>query len=207
MTQKYSIGIDEVGRGPVAGPVSVGIVVMPVSYDLEATFSATGLTDSKKMSQKGRERVHALATELVARGDIQFGVYSVPAHDIDVGGIEQALRTAVQTGLKKLAAHAQHSEVLLDGRLKAPKEFVQRSIIGGDLLVPVISLASVVAKVERDRYMTETAHTSYPAYGFDRHKGYGTKAHLDAIRSYGYTPIHRRSFLTNVVVESSHTRN
>jgi ribonuclease HII len=204
MSSKFIIGIDEVGRGPVAGPVSVGIVIIPTGYDLISAFTGTGLTDSKKMSPKAREHVHALAAEAQTRGDLQFGVYSVTAAQVDLRGIEFALRTAVETGLQKLAVNFAEVEVLLDGRLKAPREFMQRSIIGGDLSVPVISLASVVAKVERDAYMAGPAHKKYPQYGFESHKGYGTEAHLAAIREHGMTPIHRRSFLKNVVVESAH---
>ena len=204
MDKKYRIGIDEVGRGPVAGPVSVGIVIMPVEYDLVASFQGTGLTDSKKMSPAARERAHALASDIALRGDIRFGVYSVTAAQIDLRGIEFALRTAVEVGLAKLEVNFNEVEILLDGRLKAPREFLQRSIIGGDLSVPVISLASVVAKVERDAYMAGAAHKKYPMYGFDSHKGYGTEAHLAAIREHGMSQIHRRSFLKNVVVESPH---
>lgn len=207
MLKKYSIGIDEVGRGPLAGPVSIGIVVLPVTFDLAEAFTGTGLTDSKKMSPAARERVHALASELQALGHFTFGVYSVTAREIDAHGIETAQRKAVQEGLEKLAVDFREAEVLLDGRLKAPREFTQRSIIGGDLSEIVISLASVVAKVERDAYMTTVAHKKYPQYGFDSHKGYGTEAHITAIRTHGLTPIHRRSFLKNIVVESSHTRN
>ena len=131
MDKKYRIGIDEVGRGPVAGPVSVGIVIMPVEYDLVASFQGTGLTDSKKMSPAARERAHALASDIALRGDIRFGVYSVTAAQIDLRGIEFALRTAVEVGLAKLEVNFNEVEILLDGRLKAPREFLQRSIIGG----------------------------------------------------------------------------
>ena len=197
---KYIIGIDEVGRGPVAGPVSVGIVVLPTLYDISYNFRETGLTDSKKMSPTARERVHELASEIQTKGDIRFGVYSVTAAQIDQRGIEQALRTAIEVGLTKLAVDFREAEVLLDGRLKAPREFEQKTIIRGDFLVPAISLASVVAKVERDAYMSGAAHAKYPEYGFNTHKGYGTEAHYAALKAHGLTPIHRRSFLRRVVL-------
>ena len=195
MSKKLIVGIDEVGRGSVAGPVSVGIVVC------EAVPEIPGLTDSKKMTEKARLRVSALASEMQSTGQLRFGIYSVPAGIIDSGGISRAIASAIARGLSELAPDASLVKVFLDGSLKAPREYEQTTIIGGDLLVPAISLASVVAKVERDRYMAEEAHAAYPNYGFDRHKGYGTAAHLAAIKTYGLSPIHRRSFLTKFMVQ------
>jgi len=193
MTKKLIVGIDEVGRGPVAGPVSIGIVVC------HTELSIPELNDSKQMTEKARERVYTLAEALRTSGDIQFGVYSEPAEVVDEKGIEYALRSAICSGLLDLQVRFDEVEIKLDGRLKAPKEFLQESIIHGDSLVPAISLASVVAKVERDRYMVEKAHTAYPEYGFDAHKGYGTAAHLAAIKKNGLSPLHRVSFLRRVI--------
>lgn len=193
MTKKLIVGIDEVGRGPVAGPVSIGIVVC------RTEFAIPELNDSKQMTEKARERVYTIAETLRTSGDIQFGVYSEPAEIVDEKGIEYALRSAIRTGLAELDVHFDKVEIKLDGRLKAPKEFLQESIIHGDSLVPAISLASVVAKVERDRYMVEEAHRAYPEYGFDAHKGYGTAAHIAAIKKNGLSPLHRVSFLRRVV--------
>lgn len=193
MTKKLIVGIDEVGRGPVAGPVSIGIVVC------HTELSIPELNDSKQMTEKARERVYALAAALRTSGDIQFGVYSEPAEVVDEKGIEYALRSAIRSGLLDLQVRFDEVEIKLDGRLRAPKEFLQESIIHGDSLVPAISLASVVAKVERDRYIVEEAHTAYPEYGFDSHKGYGTAAHLVAIKKNGLSPLHRVSFLRRVI--------
>ncbi|MCL9972210.1 MAG: ribonuclease HII [Candidatus Pacebacteria bacterium] len=199
MSQKFIVGIDEVGRGPVAGPVSVGVVVAPVSFDVRHAFAATGLTDSKRMSPSARERVHELARELRESSTIAFGVYSVSAARIDQWGITRAIDTALAEGLAALIPEHLGVEVLLDGRLRAPRQYAQRSIIGGDLSVPIISLAAVVAKVERDALMSGPIDTKYPHYGFSSHKGYGTEAHLSAIQTHGLTPIHRKTFLTNVI--------
>jgi len=193
MTKKLIVGIDEVGRGPVAGPVSIGIVLC------RTELSIPELNDSKQMTEKARERVYALAETLRMSGDIEFGVYSETADVIDQKGIEHALRSAIQKGLHDMNIHFDEVEIKLDGRLKAPREFLQESIIHGDSLIPAISLASVVAKVERDRYMVEEVHRAYPEYGFDAHKGYGTAAHIAAIKQNGLSPLHRVSFLRRVL--------
>lgn len=201
MKKKIIVGIDEVGRGPLAGPVSIGIVVC------ESDLVVSGARDSKVMTEKARERAYEEVLLLRDQEVLKFGVFSVPAYDIDRDGIEQAIRQALCEGLESLALDPAAVELKLDGRLKAPPQFSQESIIRGDSLVHAISLASVVAKVERDRYMVSVVHAQYPEYGFDRHKGYGTEAHITAIKQHGLTPVHRRSFLKNIVVESSHTRN
>lgn len=199
MTKKFIIGIDEVGRGPVAGPVSIGIAIIPAGYDLLAHFK--GLNDSKRMTVLARERVHARAVEFRNQGILNFGVFSVPADFIDASGIERAIATAIARGLAELAPDPSGVELFLDGRLKAPEKYTQEAIIRGDSLVPAISLASVVAKVERDSYMSMTAHAKYPVYGFDSHKGYGTEAHMEAIRAHGLTPLHRTTFLKSLMLE------
>lgn len=193
MTKKLIVGIDEVGRGPVAGPVSIGIVLC------RTELAIPELNDSKQMTEKARERVYARAEALRMSGDIEFGVYSETAEVIDQKGIEYALRSAIQKGLHEMNIQFDGVEIKLDGRLKAPREFLQESIIHGDALVPAISLASVVAKVERDRYMVTEAHRAFPEYGFDAHKGYGTAAHIATIKQNGLSPLHRVSFLRRVL--------
>lgn len=200
MRKKIMVGIDEVGRGPVAGPVSVGIAV------LWSGNVPPGTLDSKEMSEKAREAVYGLAREMHEAGELTFGVYSESAAYIDAEGIEAALKRAIGKGIRDLGLDPSEVELKLDGRLVAPREYAQETIIRGDALVPAISLASVVAKVTRDRYMGTEAHTRYPRYGFDAHKGYGTPAHLERILRYGCTPLHRRSFLRKVVLASPHVR-
>ena len=113
---------------------------------------------------------------------------------IDEKGIVPAVRSALETCVRELLPDAREGKVFLDGSLAAPKEYEQETIIGGDGIVPAIMLASVAAKVVRDRAMVKLA-AIYPLYGFEKHKGYGTKAHYDAITSNGMCPEHRRSFL------------
>lgn len=191
---KYIVGIDEVGRGPLAGPVSVGIVAVSAEFDVSRAFP--GLTDSKKMTEKSRVRV-ASAVRLFP--DIRFGVYSVSAPHIDRHGIERCIRSAIARGLKALVPESADVHVFLDGRLRAPSAYEQETVIHGDARIPVISLASVIAKVARDTYMKHTVHPQFPDYGFDSHKGYGTKMHIDAIRKFGVSPLHRRSYLSGLL--------
>jgi ribonuclease HII len=190
---RYIVGIDEVGRGPLAGPVSIGIVVC------KTLLVMPELTDSKKMTAPARERAAALAGEREAAGELAFGVYSAPARVIDAIGIEAALRGLIAKGLKELAPKPSEAEVILDGRLFAPKEYHQQTVIRGDVLVPAISLAAVVAKVSRDRYMEKTAAKKYPGYGFENHKGYGTAEHLSALKKLGASPMHRMTYLSKII--------
>lgn len=204
MAKKLIVGIDEVGRGPLAGPVSVGIIVVEKSYDISYDFYPYRIRDSKQLVQSAREEVCVRLQEQAARGNVQCGVYSTSATVIDRVGIERAILAAIGRGLSILVPSPSHVELILDGRLKAPREYRQQSLIHGDALVPAIALASIVAKVTRDRYMTEVAHKKFPLYGFDEHKGYGTRAHYAAIEVHGITPIHRRSFLEGSVIQSPH---
>lgn len=194
--RKYLIGIDEVGRGPLAGPVSIGIAVVPVDFDF-TVFEK--LNDSKKMTAERRELVVEKARELKKAGNISFGVFSESNARIDGIGIERCISSLIARGLKKLSYEPREVKIFLDGRLKAPQEYEQETVIHGDALVPVISLASVVAKVERDRYMTEVVHVQFPQYEFLSHKGYGTASHIRAIREHGPSPVHRQSFLSRIL--------
>lgn len=196
--RKLIVGIDEVGRGPLAGPVSVGIVLLKRHVYIE------GLNDSKLLTEAQRERIYETAGDLATEDALRFSVHSVSPAVIDMIGIEAALSKAITEGLRRVAPDPSRVEVVLDGRLAAPSEYRQQSLIHGDALVPAISLASVVAKVERDRYMAGAAHRRYPQYGFHTHKGYGTRAHYAAIKTHGLSPLHRRSFLKEIVVASAH---
>lgn len=186
------LGVDEAGRGPLAGPVSVGVVMVPEGFDVAKEFP--GARDSKKLSEQKREAVFAMLEARAALGDVRFTVEFESAETIDREGIAHAVRAALARGVRKLAPDATVVRLQLDGALRAPSEYEQEVIVHGDDLIPLISLASIAAKVVRDRYMCELSAT-YPEYGFDAHKGYGTRAHYEAITKFGPSAIHRRSFL------------
>ena len=192
LLMRFILGVDEAGRGPLAGPVSVGVVAVPEGFDVAKEFP--GVTDSKKLSEKKREKLFELLEARVLLGDVRFAVEFESAAVIDKEGIVRAIRRALARGVNALAPDAALVTVKLDGSLRAPVEYAQETIIHGDALVPVISLASIAAKVSRDRLMLELAK-QYPEYGFEKHKGYGTKAHYDMLEKYGPSVIHRRSFL------------
>lgn len=186
------LGVDEAGRGPLAGPVSVGVVCVPEGFDVAKEFP--GVKDSKQLSEKKREKIFEMLKERSVKGDARFSVQFQDAAFIDKEGISRAVREAVARGVSALAPDAQNVYVYLDGSLKAPPEYTQKTIIDGDALVPIISLASIAAKVMRDRLMCEYA-LEYVGYGFEKHKGYGTKAHYEAIQKSGPCALHRRTFL------------
>lgn len=191
----WILGVDEAGRGPIAGPVSVGVVAVAEGFDLLAAFP--GLNDSKQLTEKKREKLFVLLEERVTAGDVRFHVELSSAAMIDEEGIVPAVRAALNIGVRNLLPDPSEGKVFLDGSLHAPAEYEQETIIGGDGLVPAIMLASVAAKVVRDRLMVQLAET-YPLYSFEKHKGYGTKAHYDAIAEQGMCPEHRRSFLKSL---------
>lgn len=187
---EWLIGVDEAGRGPLAGPVSVGVVAVPPGFDIAVELP--GVRDSKLLNHQKREVVYEAAMVRVAQGDIRYKV-NFGAHDyIDRFGIMRAVRKAAWSGVRKLA-EPDEATVLLDGLLRAPKEYRQWTITGGDARVPVISLASVLAKVERDRLM-ERLSEQYPLWGFEQHKGYATHEHRMALKRHGLSDIHRRTF-------------
>jgi ribonuclease HII len=186
------LGVDEAGRGPLAGPVAVGVVAVPEDFDLIAAFP--GLNDSKKLTEKKRGEMFALLEAAAERGEVRYAVEMSSAQMIDEEGIVAAVSGALRRGVTELARDASGVKVFLDGSLKAPQEYEQETIVGGDGLVPAIMLASVAAKVSRDRLMVELAR-EYPQYGFARHKGYGTAAHYAALSTHGPCLIHRRTFL------------
>lgn len=189
--QKFLIGIDEAGRGPLAGPVSVGAVCVSTGFDF-SLFE--GAKDSKQMTEKAREAIFEKMQELKKSGVINFVVALSSATTIDTKGIVPAIRVALDGAIGKLAVNPIECKVLLDGGLKAPAEYLnQETIIRGDSKEKVIALASIAAKVLRDRHMMKIAE-KYPQYGFEIHKGYGTKKHSEAIEKFGLSEIHRRSF-------------
>lgn len=189
--QPYLIGIDEAGRGPLAGPVSVGAVVLMPHFDRGVL---DGIRDSKKLTEEARERWYAKLQGLRREGVLRFAVAYTSAEKIDRLGIVWAVSSALRRALAELAVNPAEACVLLDGGLRAPKEYLeQKTIIRGDASEPVIALASIAAKVRRDRLMKRLA-SAYPAYGFEIHKGYGTALHREKIEALGLCDIHRESF-------------
>lgn len=193
---KLVLGVDEAGRGPLAGPVAVGVIAIAEGYDLLTVFP--GLNDSKKLSEKKREELFRILQQEIRAGTIHASVQLVSASHIDKGGIAPAIRHALAKGIERLLPNPEEGKIYLDGSLKAPPEYAQETIVGGDGLVPAIMLASIAAKVTRDKHMEKLAEL-HPLYGFEKHKGYGTKAHIEAIREHGPCVEHRRSFLGNIL--------
>ncbi len=188
---KYIIGVDEAGRGPLAGPVSIGVAVVPSGFDWDML---PGVGDSKKVSPKNREAIFRHAKALKKQGLLDFRVILVSAKIIDRIGITKAVALGIERCFKKLALDPRNTEVKLDGLLKAPEVFKkQETIIKGDAKEKVIGLASILAKVTRDQHMLRLSD-DYPEYSFHIHKGYGTLAHRTALKKHGLSKIHRKSF-------------
>jgi ribonuclease HII len=193
----FLVGIDEAGRGPLAGPVAVGVVVVPKKFRFA---HLDGVRDSKQMKELGREiwyeKLRILESEKSARYSVQFS----SAKFIDTFGIVPAVRAAIAKALRELEVDPSKAHVLLDGSLKAPRQFEsQETIIRGDESEPLISIASIAAKVRRDHLMHRLG-LKYPDYGFEIHKGYGTKKHREALTKFGLCEIHRRTFCKNKAV-------
>ena len=174
-------GVDEAGRGPLAGPVVVAAVILPALYDLAA------LDDSKRLTVLSRER---LAPQIETQA-IAFAVEFVEVDEIDRVNILRATLNGMQRAVARLRP-APH-EVLVDGNRAPQLACDVRTVVGGDRLVASISAASILAKVYRDRLMI-AMHERYPDYGFDQHKGYPTALHLERLEALGPCPIHRKSF-------------
>lgn len=189
---KFLVGVDEVGRGPLAGPVAVGVARVAEGYDILAHFP--GLNDSKKLSEKKRDALHQILMHEVKNGNVRVRVCLSGENMIDEKGVAYAVRSALNRGLYSLLPDPTQGKVFLDGSLHAQKEYIQETITGGDGVVPVIMLAALAAKVTRDKLMVQLGE-QYPQYGFEIHKGYGTKNHINAIRLHGISPIHRKSFV------------
>lgn len=190
---RFLVGVDEVGRGPIAGPVTVCAVVFKKRVP-RGFF--TGIRNSKALTESSRELWYARALALRRKGIVDFAVSFSGPRFIDRHGISKAVYLSIARSLRRLKISPESVRILLDGSIYAPARFKnQETIIKGDERVPIISLASIIAKVRRDRRMHRYAK-QFPAYGFDEHKGYGTAAHYKAIRRHGLSKLHRRSFLT-----------
>ena len=179
---KAIAGVDEAGRGPLAGPVVACACILPKGVAFH------GVKDSKALKPAERKR---LADFLTSRSDITWAIGLVSNEKIDQINILRATLLAMQQAIRALTVRPDF--VLIDGRDYPPLEYPKQTMIHGDALSQSIAAASIIAKVRRDEIMQEY-HQLYPQYGFDKHKGYGTEAHLKAIQAHGLSPIHRRSF-------------
>lgn len=175
-------GVDEAGRGPLAGPVVAAAVILPDDCTLE------GLDDSKKLTARKRGHFHAILT---ARPDIHWGIGQAEVAEIDKLNILRATHLAMARALEALPRRPGHA--LVDGLPVHGLPVPHTALVAGDTLSLSIAAASIMAKVTRDRLMT-ALDAEYPQYGFARHKGYGVREHLEALRSHGPSPVHRRSF-------------
>ena len=175
-------GIDEAGRGPLAGPVAAAAVILPEHCVIE------GLNDSKKLTEKKREALY----DVICREAIAYAVAMVDHRVIDEINILEATYVAMRQAVENLSVQADYA--LVDGNRSKGLPIPFSCVVGGDAISPSIAAASVLAKVTRDRYMLEMDER-YPAYGFAKHKGYGSKAHYAALLEYGACPIHRQTFL------------
>lgn len=177
-------GIDEAGRGPLAGPVVAAAVILPKDFDV------VGIDDSKKLSEKKRE----IFFEIISKKAVAYSIGTVDNETIDSINILQATKAAMKEAVRGLKAVCSVEHLLLDAILLEDITIPQTSIIKGDTKSLSIAAASVIAKVTRDRMMKDF-HRLYPSYGFDHNKGYGTKSHFECIENHGICRIHRISFL------------
>ena len=179
---KRLCGVDEAGRGPLAGPVCAAAVILPQNCEIE------GLNDSKKLTEKKREALF----DVICAAAVSYGIAFATVEEIEEYNILGATFMAMNRAVAMLDPVPELA--LIDGNRNTGIQIPSRCIVGGDGKCADIAAASVLAKVTRDRHMRQMAEL-YPQYGFEKHKGYGTKAHYEAIRAYGPSPIHRPSFL------------
>lgn len=198
----YTIGIDEVGRGPIAGPVVVCACAIKNDIDILQYFPKGILRDSKKLSKKQRSTILNDIQHHIRVGEILFGIGETSAERIDEIGIVPSIREAMIQAFTILHNEgvSKESFVYLDGSLHAPDMYKQETVIKGDEKIPQISLASIFAKGYRDDLMVELSKT-YPGYGFESHVGYGTAAHYKVIQEKGLTKLHRRTFLKSLALK------
>lgn len=175
-------GVDEAGRGPLAGPVCAAAVMLPPGINLP------GLNDSKKLSEKKREALY----DLILENALTYGIAFADVEEIEELNILNATFLAMRRAVGQLRITP--GLVLVDGNRNPGLDIPTECVVKGDGKCADIAAASILAKVTRDRYMLEMAQT-YPQYAFEKHKGYGTKAHYEALRQFGPSPIHRPSFL------------
>ena len=181
------VGLDEVGRGCWAGPLVAAAVVLDAGKPI-----IVGLNDSKQLSKARRE----LLNGTIRAEALSIGVGWVWPEYIDAHGLTAAVKSAMEQAMTQI--QAKYSEIIIDGNYNFLPEYAKyapvRTVIGGDGIIPAISAASIVAKVARDTYMSDVAAGLYPKYGFDKHVGYGTALHVEMLKLYGVTELHRRSY-------------
>jgi ribonuclease HII len=187
---KIICGIDEAGRGPLAGPVSAAAVILPDDF-----ANSYGINDSKKLTPLKREELF----EIIKHSALAFAIVMSDVEEIEEINILQATISAMKCAVEALAIKP--DVLLIDGNYFPKWHIDHHCIKGGDSKSLSIAAASVLAKVARDKYMVEKAHKLYPEYNFAKHKGYGTKEHFDAIKKYGLSPIHRQSYLKKYFAE------
>lgn len=183
-------GVDEAGRGPLAGPVCAAAVILPEGCIIE------GVNDSKKLTEKKREALFDVIIETAVSCSIAFGTVEEIERDNILAATMNTMRRAVE-GLSVKADFA-----MIDGNRIPPLDIPSRCIVGGDAKSMIIAAASILAKVSRDRLMLKYAE-QYPEYAFEKHKGYGTKLHVERILEYGECPIHRPSFLKKIYAKNN----
>ncbi len=185
---KLIAGVDEAGRGPLAGPVYAAAVILPENVRLD------GINDSKKLSEKKRDELF----DKIIEAAVDYAIYSIDEGIIDRVNILNATHLAMNGAVNALKTTPDY--VIIDGNSINGMTLPHETLVKGDAKSISIAAASILAKVSRDRYITEMAE-KYPEYGFEKHKGYGTKAHTDAILEHGVCPIHRRTFLKKILGE------
>lgn len=183
---EHICGVDEAGRGPLCGPVVAAAVILPKHGCIE------GVNDSKKISEKKREKLY----DDIMKGAIAVGIGISDVDVIEKVNILNATKIAMKKAIESLSIKPDY--VLIDGNQKIDIDILQETVVSGDAKSESIASASIIAKVTRDR-MLRKFDEMYPEYGFAKHKGYGTKAHIEAIKKYGLTPIHRKSFCTKFI--------
>lgn len=181
-------GVDEAGRGPLAGPVCAAAVILPDGLVIE------GLDDSKKLTEKKRDMLY----DVICEEAISYGIAFASVEEIEEMNILQATFLAMKRAVEAL--DVKPDIALVDGNQKPSLDIQARTLVKGDAKSPSIAAASILAKVTRDRLMTEIAER-YPQYEFSKHKGYGTKLHYEKIMEHGISPVHRRSFLKKITGE------
>lgn len=194
INKDYLIGIDEAGRGPLAGPVAIGAsyISKQNSTKIFSILKEAGLNDSKQVKEKTREELYEILVKLKKEKLLDFEVSLISADIISKKGITYAIKLGIDKNLKKLRVKPEEIILELDGALKIPQKNWKKAsvIIKGDSIKPSIMIASILAKVTRDRHMKKLSK-KYPQYIFEIHKGYGTQKHRDLIKKHGLSPEHR----------------